>query len=270
MATTTTTTTTTTIVRCPHNNNSESSALLSSSPPRLVQTLAEAKAACARLEQCRIIALDMELSQQRTSLLQLAASRDEVFVFDLLAFEAAQQHHELFDAMHLLPILTDRTILKLVYDGRADAAALFQHHGVAIQGLYDLQVVFTSLWQARDDPFLKGLQHALHCAGISPYALRAFARRKRAFRHLWRTAGTECVLRRPLDQDLLQYAAADVVHLFAMYEAWACMVTERAVVSASMERARQHLLRPDDTPWRIDFRPVRMHHRPFFLVSKRL
>ena len=238
---------------------------------RLVQTVAEAAEACARLRKCKVIALDMEGAplERQTSLLQLAASAREVYVFDLLAFTAARQQHVLFDALHLLPILSDPNVLKLCYDGRGDGAALFLQHGVCTEGLYDLQVVFTSLFQAREDPCLKGLQHAIERVGVSPQALRAFVRRKRAVRQRWRTDGTDCILRRPLNEELLRYAAADVTHLFAMHAAWSPRVSERAVVVTSTERVRQHVARRQEAyaMYRLDFAPVRAQ-RPMFLVPK--
>lgn len=95
----------------------------------LVDTPAAAAAACARLRTSRLLAFDMEGAPlgQLTSLLQLAVSPAEVYVFDVLALGPA-----LFDAAHLLPILTDPKTLKLCFDGRGDARALFHQHGVQV------------------------------------------------------------------------------------------------------------------------------------------
>lgn len=132
-------TTTTMIKRRPL---APSFAQLPAAPPRIVfiDSPEAARLACARLREHRLLAVDMEGAPlgQLTTLIQFAPAgggSDAVYVFDVLALGQT-----LFDAAHLLPILSDPNVLKLCYDCRGDAAALFFQHGVQVHGLYDLQV----------------------------------------------------------------------------------------------------------------------------------
>lgn len=211
------------------------------SPP-IIDTWPAAEAACARLRAHRLLALDMEGAplETHTSLLQLAVSPQEIYIFDVQTLGQA-----LFDAEHLLPILSDPSTLKLCYDCRGDGSALFHQHGVRAYGLYDLQIAYTSLRimtpsalqlepRAVPDAFLKGL----HCAVahlLPPDEARAFAQRKREWKREWRTASTR-LLQRPLADDALVYAAADVEHLFAMHRAWSPFFANAALVAATDAR----------------------------------
>ena len=217
----------------------------------LICTWPRAREACARLRECRLLALDMEGAPLgvRTSLLQLAVSPDEIYLFDVLRLG----QHRLFDAAHLLPVLTDPRTLKLCYDGRGDGGALFHCHGVRPFGLYDLQIVYTSLFQAPGDRFLKGLHRAVtQLLPPGDAEIDAFAERKRALR-----ASQPAVwLQRPLPPAALAYAAADVAHLFAMHRLWSPFFAERAVLDATAARIMAAPSRAQEAHC-VDFAPLR-------------
>jgi hypothetical protein len=221
---------------------------------QLIHTWPAAREACARLRKHKLLALDMEGAPLSTctSLLQLAVSPQEVYVFDVLTLG-----QPLFDAEHLLPILSDPTVIKLCYDCRGDGSALYHQHGVRAYGLYDLQIVYASLRalapsvlefssppQQQQEAFLKGLQCAV--AHVIPTdAARAFAQRKREWKLKWRQqqqalqadAGeTHFLLKRPLADDALAYASADVEHLFALHSAWYPYFSTGVVCDASDAR----------------------------------
>ena len=242
--------------------------------PILIDTMAEAAKACAFLRTHKVLAMDMEGAplETRTCLLQLAASPREVYIFDLMVLS----HHELFNAAHLLPILTDPGILKLCYDVRGDGAALYLQHGLQVHGLYDLQIVFTSLHQSPDDPFLKGLHRAVErLKSVSAGAACAFAKRKASFRSTLSPATT--FVKRPLDHSLLAYAAWDVAYLMDMFRLWSPYVAEHAVLAATAERLARHIRRRrrccstlNMTMSRVDFVPVRAKRLCFVVPSRRL
>ena len=130
-----------------------------------------------------------------TSLLQLAKSENEIYIFDVLKLGQS-----LFDAKHLLPILANPGILKLCYDCRCDAEALFNQHRVLVHGFYDLQIVYTSLFQGINDPYLKGLHRAVERL-LPIETARIFFYHKKAIRKQWMDHGlAETLLRRPLSQ----------------------------------------------------------------------
>jgi len=162
------------------------------------------------------LAFDMEGFQLgrngTTSLVQLA-SKDTVYLFDILTLGASA-----FGVGGLAAILEDPAITKLCYDCRCDAEALYYLHSVALAGAYDLQIAYTLLFQACNDPFLKGLHRALQAPGVLPAGSvrqKILQTKLEGKRHL------HDMLARPLSLDVLAYCAVDVVHLFTMYELWA-------------------------------------------------
>ena len=221
-----------------NNNNTSPPLLLTRTRIHVVQTLQDAAAACASIASYNRIALDMEGAPlgRNTSLLQIAVSDHEVFIFDVLALG-----HGLFDGAHLQPILADASILKLCYDCRGDGSALMLQHAVPVRGLYDLQVVYTSLFQCNNDPFLKGLHRAVQRIA-PPDVYRAFVRQKQAVKRRWQSQGVgPSVLKRPLLPQTIAYAAADVLPLLTMYHAWAPFVVERMVLATTCERLNRFI-----------------------------
>ena len=144
--------------------------------------------------------------------------------------------NEVFDAAHLMPILTDPCILKLCYDIRGDGAALYLQHGIRVHGFYDLQVVYTSLHQSPGDPFLKGLHRAIERI-IPSCAACAFAERKAVFRK----NAAYAFLKRPIEQELLAYAAWDVTYLMEMFRAWSPYVSTHSVLMCTSDRLMRHI-----------------------------
>ena len=152
-----------------------------------VDNWTDAAQACTDIKHYSVIGIDIELIisddnnvvKKTTSLIQVAISPYKTYIFDALTLGQA-----LFDACYLLPILVNPQILKLCYDCRGDTETLFINHGVRAFGLYDLQIVFTSLFQTPMDPFLKGLNRAVR-AVLSPEEANVFwetkARMKRYF-----------------------------------------------------------------------------------------
>ena len=196
-----------------------------SSGVHLVNDISHAKAACNELRAYNVLALDMEGDRLgrhgRISLLQLAASKQVVFVFDVLALGPFL----FIDDCLLSPILKNPSIIKLCYDCRCDADALFGLHGVLPQGLYDLQIAYTFLFQPENDPFLKGLHKALQVPGVllvcddhDQTYRQDVINRKLATKHCDNIG--LIMMSRPLSSVLLSYCAADVIHLFTMYELW--------------------------------------------------
>jgi hypothetical protein len=195
-----------------------------------------------------LIGLDIELNDASTiSLLQIAISTKEAYIFDVLTLGQT-----LFDANYLLPILCDPRITKLCYDCRGDAEMLYQKHGAKVYGLYDLQIVYTSLFQSMSDPHLKGISRAARVALPHSKAVVGFAadkiRMKRCF-----SAG-EKKFARPLSEDALRYCAEDTTILLQMYEVWRPYVDAEEVLTASSVRANHHIFRkPPRAMYVVDF-----------------
>ncbi len=102
--------------------------------------------------------------------------------------------------------------------------------------------MYTSLFQSTpDDPFLKGLHRAVQTV-VPASVYLAFWERKKAAKRIWCAQGPAIsALKRPLTEEAVAYAAADVTPLLEMHRVWSPLVTERAVVAASMARLQRHL-----------------------------
>jgi hypothetical protein len=152
---------------------------------------------------------------------------------------------QLFDASYLLPILCNRRITKLCYDCRGDSETLFRKHGAKVYGLYDLQIVFTSLFQRPWDPHLKGISHAARVAMPNSKAVEGFAagkkRMKRSFSAMTRHG--DCNFERPLSKEALMYCAQDTTMLMQMHEVWRNYVDFHEVLTISSLRAKRHIFR---------------------------
>jgi hypothetical protein len=198
-----------------------------------VDKWADAQRACNAIKTKTLLGLDLEIENGATSLLQIAVSTREVYIFDVTALG-----RPLFDASCLLPILCDPRITKLCYDCRGDAETLFHKHGAKVYGLYDLQIVCTWLFQSPSDPHLKGIAHAARRALPAAKAFAADkARMKRCFR-----AG-ENMFARPLSSAALQYCADDAIVLMQMHAALSRRVDAEDVLVVSSIRANRHIFR---------------------------
>jgi ribonuclease D len=224
---------------------------------QLIDTWEQADAACVRLRTTasthRVLALDMEGAPLSTctTLLQIALSPQEIFVFDVRALGQG-----LFDAAHLLPVLTDPNRIKLCYDCRGDAYALFHQHRVRPYGVYDLQIVYASLFPAaHGDGFLRGLHRALEKM-LTPADARAFTMRKMAHKQVW---SAEQPPPASVSPEMLAYAAGDVAHLFEMFRRWSPSFNQRTILAASMRRVALSIQGGDTRlpKSRIDFAPAR-------------
>ena len=219
-----------------------------------VDTEENAETACAALRGHVLLALDMEglhLGRDgQTSLLQLASpsspsSKGIVYIFDVLALGSV-----LFSSETLLaPILKDPDIVKLCYDCRCDAEALFYLHGILADGLYDLQIAYTILFQANSDPYLKGLHKALRTV-LQPrdeHVLRMKTETKKQCNF------GDIMMQRPVPSSVLEYCAADVEHLFTMHKRWSHRLPV-SLLSLSRQRMLQFINR--EGAWcmsRLDF-----------------
>lgn len=193
-------------------------------PPTLqvVDTLEKAAHACALLKKQHLLSFDIEGKKLgrygEVSIIQIATPQRKVYLFDVLALGQS-----LFDAKLLLPILSDPNILKLCYDCRCDSEALYHLYRIQMFGLYDLQIVYTLLFQSKKDPFLKGLHKAMKkiiatCEDINTFeTASADLEIKIKTKHEW---NPELMMQRPISPDILKYCAIDVVHLFEMYRQW--------------------------------------------------
>lgn len=224
-----------------------------------ITSIEDSKVICSqRLMHCKVVAVDVEgvnLGYHGVvSLIQVAVSEFEIYIFDVLVLG-----NEVFDASNLLPVFTNPCILKLCYDARCDCETLFARYGIRAFGFYDLQIVYTLLFQQQGDPYLKGLHRAMQAPGLlfNPADVANKVSRKRQ----WSASKTHEFFERPLPQDLLDYCAADVACLMIMHKAWSSRVSQVRIVVMTQQRIVSHIYCKswNRTMSRVDFCVPQMH-----------
>ena len=156
----------------------------------LVDTISTCRQAVAEISQHRLVSVDLEGVQLCRSgeicILQVALPNNRVFLFDICSLRA-----DAFEAGGLREMLSRPSPLKLMYDCRADADALFHQYRVRLDGVYDLQVavVKTKMNLAQKLP---GLAVCISrcCGDTSPEAISFKAAKERGaglchFRHVF-------------------------------------------------------------------------------------
>ncbi len=164
-------------------------------PVQIVSQSAQLDAAVQGMAGSRAIALDTESNSfhhypEQLCLIQIA-TRHEVYIIDTIFLK---------DLAPLKEVLADDSIEKVIHGADYDIRSLDRHCGFRISNLYDTSI-------------------AARFAGIAEFGLSALIRdllgvtinkSKRLQRADWG--------RRPLSEEALDYAAADVCYLFALRE----------------------------------------------------
>eukprot|EP00928_Gymnodinium_smaydae_P011698 TRINITY_DN14291_c0_g2_i1.p1 TRINITY_DN14291_c0_g2~~TRINITY_DN14291_c0_g2_i1.p1 ORF type:complete len:347 (-),score=37.25 TRINITY_DN14291_c0_g2_i1:314-1258(-) len=189
----------------------------------LVETLPSCSFITNQLLMHRDLALDVEgvelCRHGCVCLVQLCTVLGQVFLFDITTLGQAA-----FDVGGLKEVLESERICKVLFDGRADADALYHRHRVQLRGAYDLQIHHALRYSSSHDRYVKGLQKCLDDSGAVPVPDRLRVQRikeegKRLFAP--ELGGNSNVwMRRPMASKLIEYAAVDVRHLLAIKEMW--------------------------------------------------
>eukprot|EP00927_Polykrikos_kofoidii_P032417 TRINITY_DN27624_c0_g1_i1.p1 TRINITY_DN27624_c0_g1~~TRINITY_DN27624_c0_g1_i1.p1 ORF type:complete len:316 (+),score=40.50 TRINITY_DN27624_c0_g1_i1:141-1088(+) len=199
------------------------------SETHLVETLHHCRSITAQLLGYRELAMDVEgvdlCRHGRVCLIQLCTESGQVFLFDITTLG-----QDAFDAGGLKDVLESEGICKVLFDGRADADALYHLHGVQLRKAYDLQIHHAFRYSNSSDRYVKGLQKCLDDSGVVPLRDRIRVERiKEAGKRMFVPAlgGNPVVwMSRPLAFQLIEYAVADVRYLIGIKEMWrgACTI----------------------------------------------
>ncbi len=246
-------------------------------PPRkpsavvVVDTADECERVCMLLAAESRLAVDLEgidlCRSGRVCVLQVGCADGCVYLFDICMLCAPD-----FPEPLRTHVLENDAVQKLMFDCRSDADALHHLHAVRIENVrgqpaggfahpkaisltrcvcaqvVDLQVLCVKSFP-RPSRFLPGMRKALSDV-LSPVALDEAERLKSTGKKLFapELGGSYDVwTQRPLAPALADYAAADVLHLFAMHERWGRLVAEpvmRRIVTARMRSTIDRV-----TPW---------------------
>jgi exonuclease 3'-5' domain-containing protein 1 len=174
------------------------------------------------------IAVDIEgvsLSREgEICLIQIYAPKsDTTYLFDIHVLGQSA-----FDEGGLKKLFEDDKITKIFFDLRADNDALHHLHGVKVKAIYDVQVLHEILFSFSADPKLTGLKTAMsnyfeESKVLSEDAKNDLEVLKNKVRALFAPelgGSYEVWKQRPMTQDIINYAAADVEYLAKMKDFW--------------------------------------------------
>lgn len=189
-----------------------------------ITTIEELKDASLHLKMSSIVAFDCEgVSLSRVgpcTLMQLVGDRDQkkVFIVDLVVCTA-----KMLEEAGIKALLEDASLIKICWDGRMDCDALLHQFNIRVNGILDLQTldIFYRRAEGYRPRFVNG-----YAFGVTTYASLSssdnadFERLKnQMINELSCVKGVRCFefwRNRPLSQIVLQYAANDVLHMFAI------------------------------------------------------
>eukprot|EP01068_Selenidium_serpulae_P005992 Selendium_serpulae@DN4257_c0_g1_i2.p2 len=105
----------------------------------LIDRIQQCRGITAQLLTHKELAMDVEgVALCRTGqigLIQLCTTGGDVWLFDI-----ATLGQDAFEAGGLKRVLESESICKVIFDGRADADALYHRHWVSLRRAYDLQI----------------------------------------------------------------------------------------------------------------------------------
>ena len=201
---------------------------------RVIDEISQAKDVISQLEECDKLAVDCEgvdLSGKDGSITYLKISSENgiVYIFDLLKFGKS------FFEQGLKRILESETIIKIMFDCRADSRILWREFGVRLTNIYDLQLLEyivrihnggmktiyppREAWHSRN-PIVSGMSGTIKFhmskSRLATFGISDFQNIKRATgnimkedKSIWR--------HRPARDSLLIYAALDVFLLWELF-----------------------------------------------------
>jgi len=230
----------------------------------LVNTWEQVESACQKIIHSSegIIAFDLEgvnLGRNgQLTLLQIAIDQKTVFCFDVLVLGK-----QLFEHRFLGGIFFSPRIVKVCFDCRVDGDVLYSHFGVRINMLYDIQILYTSLFQSRKDPFLKGLRRVLQHPDVIQHKgtlEKVIQCKQRIKERLDGSMHHMIFLARPLTPEILEYCSCDVVYLLRMHAIWSRHDGgSHHILRATMDRLMRFCTRREPIPpWQmsmVDFSP---------------
>jgi hypothetical protein len=214
-----------------------------------VDTWQKAIDACHQLRRrCEgIFAFDLEgvnLGREGVvTLLQIAVDENQVFCFDVLLLGRALFAPECLGGLFMEP-----NVVKVCFDCRVDGDVLQSHFGLRLSTMYDIQVLYTLVFQSKGDRFLKGLLHVLQMPEVVTHkgVLRRVLSGKRRMKALMRRQ--QVFLHRPLSKETLEYCTSDVVYLLRMHRLWGGRVHPQRIISTSMDRLHRFWGRTCEIP----------------------
>jgi exonuclease 3'-5' domain-containing protein 1 len=145
----------------------------------------------------------------------------------------------------LKDILENKDVRKVFFDVRSNSHALFTHHGIALDGIHDVQLMELAT-RSYCRAYVKLLSTCIsEDAAISTEDMLSWTNIKEKVRQLLaadKGGSLDVFIQRPLPEDVRQYCAQDAQLLSQLYAHYRSKLTpewKERMISASKDRVRQ-------------------------------
>jgi len=198
-----------------------------------------------------LVAIDcegIELGRNgKLCLIQVGLRNSEIYLFDITVLGSDAFEH--FDNLSLKGFLESKNVKKIMFDPRNDSDALYHQYNISLENVYDLQLADVAL-RKQTTPnvqYIHGLKKVLETYLIkSTFLFEAIELKKRITHVVSSESGNKTLWdKRPLKQEMLDYAAVDVHTLFPLFDFFQGALPKNwreRVKRASQERVLERLL----------------------------
>ncbi|CAK9111360.1 unnamed protein product [Durusdinium trenchii] len=195
---------------------------------QLVESQQEAEELVPELLAARVLGLDCEgVSLGRWGRLCLCqvATPGQVFLFDALRKDVIEV---------LRPVLTSTAVTKVMHDSREDSSAFLSQFGIELAGVFDSQVAHTMMLEQQAlRPFQISLNELLKMVlRLENEKEASLGQRMKKDPNVW--------FYRPMREDLLTYAAQDVMYLPLLHQRLCDQLGDRSGCRV-MTRSREYV-----------------------------
>lgn len=187
--------------------------------------------------------------------IQVADGSSRAWVFDILSMGSAA-----FDIGRLRELLESQFVIKVFFDARKDADALFHRFNVTLQGVYDLQVLHAIVSGYNIKRSAKSFSVCLKESGlVEPATLKNLEIVQKQGKGLFTSRGVHQWRQRPLHPDslIVQYSVDDVKYSLMVKRHWSTPDRDRRVLETSRRRIEGYVYSPQGQLVRADAGPGR-------------
>ncbi|OWF49749.1 protein RRP6-like 1 [Mizuhopecten yessoensis] len=203
------------------------------------------------LEKCDVIAVDAEGVQLGKdgplTLLQVGTLDHVVYLFDI------HTNKDLFIQGKLQDILTSTKIKKVIHSCSGDSAALYYQFNIRLRNVFDTQVAHLVIQEGEGRELASMLKLEDLCKKYSSVA--KVADQKDAIKDMWVKEIGDLWARRPLSDDMVEYAAGDVTAIVPeVYNTMKRHIEERGLVETFNKRVEEEILITVDETMKVQRR----------------
>lgn len=205
---------------------------------RVVERDSECRGIALQLEKYDVISVDAEGVQLgkdgQMTLLQIGTLQNEVYVFDV------KENRNLFDNGKLRNVLENDKIVKVIHSCSGDSAALYYQFKVQLQNVFDTQVAHIVIQEHKGTVLVPLLKLEDICTTYSKSS--KVSDQKQEVRKNWIKEVGSYWAKRPLTDEMIEYAAGDVTSLIPeVYETQKKYIEENGLWAKYLEYVEEEV-----------------------------